>query len=89
MTERPIPWPRVGQGVKLRSGAVAEVLSVARGIDALRSKTEIEILVLGPTMQAAIGANWMNLYYEATVQLPSMALLVVTPREVVEVVDCP
>lgn len=86
MTERPIPWPRIGQNVKLRSGAVAEVLSVARGIDALRSKTEIEILMLGPSMQSAIGSNWMNLYYEATVQLQNMALLIVTPRDVVEVI---
>jgi len=85
--ERKIPWPRVGQSVRLKSGVVGEVVTILRGVDALRSKNEMEILMLGPSMQIAVGANWMNLYYEATIQLHDYALMIVTPREVIEAFD--
>jgi len=86
MKERPIPWPRIGNSVLLKSGHTVEVLTVIRGADALRSKTEFEILMLGPTMQAAVGSDWMNLYYEATVQYENEKIAVVTPREVKSIV---
>lgn len=67
----------------LKSGREADVLTVIRGVDVLRSKTELQILELGPTMMAAIGADWMNLYYEATVQLlHNSQVITVTPRDV-------
>ena len=82
---RRIPWPRVGQEVRLKSGVVGQVLTVQRGVDALRGKTDVEIWVLAPEMQSLVGADWSDLYYEATVQLASEALLVVTPMDVAEV----
>jgi len=86
--ERRIPWPRIGQNVHLKSGATGHVISIARGADALRGRTDVEILMLGVTMQTELGANWMNDYYEATiVKDKDDAIEVVTPKEVQSVTD--
>jgi hypothetical protein len=75
--------------VQLKSGQEGEVLTVARGADALRGKGEVEILLLAATMQAEFGVNWPALYYEATVMVhtPSSPLVTATPRDVVSVKD--
>ena len=87
-SDRKIPWPRIGQNVTLKSGAKGHVISIARGADALRARTEVEILILSASMQTELGANWMNLYYEATiVREPNDVIEVVTPREVASVSD--
>jgi len=65
---------------------VGQVLTVLRGVEALRGKTDVEVLVLAAEMQTLVGADWSGLYYEATVQLVSDALLLVTPMDVVEVI---
>lgn len=79
--------PRIGQFVVLRSGARGEVLSVAKSVDALRAKSEAEIMILAPDMMATMGADWMDRYYEATVQLTNSTILVVTPRDVASAYD--
>lgn len=79
--------PRIGQRVELHSGHHGEVLAVVKSVDALRAKTEAEVLILGASMTAAIGMDWMNRYYEATVQLDSGKIEIVTPREVARAYD--
>lgn len=77
----------MGQGVRTRHGKIGDVVVVLRGVEALRPKTEVQILELGPSMMASLGTNWMNLYYEATIQLPNMEMVVVTPRDVEEILE--
>lgn len=79
--------PRIGQWVETKGGVHGEVLAVTKGADALRAKTELQILVLGPSMMAAIGSDWMRLYYEATVQLDNGRLEVLTPRDVARIYE--
>lgn len=79
--------PRVGQLVKLYNGQVGEVIDIIKGADCLRIKTEVEVLTLGPTMQAAMGSNWMNAYYEATIMFQSGRIAVVTPKDVERIAD--
>lgn len=81
--------PRIGQWVILKSGQHAEVLSVTRSGDALRSKSEVEVLLIGPVMSAELGADWMNRYYEATIQHGGGTgkIEIVTPRDVAEVYE--
>ncbi len=82
-----VPRPQIGQRVVTKAGIHGEVLAVVKAADALRAKTEIQILVLGPSMMASLGSDWMQRYYEATVQLDNGKLEVLTPRDVAEVYE--
>ncbi len=79
--------PRIGQWVVTKAGIHGEVLAVAKASDALRAKTEVQLILLGPSMMAAIGADWMQSYYEATVQLDNGKLEVLTPRDVARIYE--
>jgi hypothetical protein len=79
--------PEVGQRLVLKNGHEGEILMILRAADALRHKTEVELLVLGPVMQAELGADWMSHYYEASVQLDNARFVTVTPRDVRSVHD--
>jgi hypothetical protein len=86
MADQPA-WPRVGQKILTRHGKIGDVVVVLRGVEALRPKTEIQILELVPSMMASLGSDWMNRYYEATIQLPTMEMVIVTPRDVDSILD--
>lgn len=81
--------PRVGQIVVLKDGRRGEVATVLRGADALRTKREVEMLLLTASMRAEMGAGWANLYYEATVLIEDTApiIVTVTPNKVAAVED--
>lgn len=61
------PRPRVGQQVRTRSGRVGEVITVAKARDIIRSKSEVEAMMMAPRLQASFGKHWLDVYYEADV----------------------
>lgn len=83
------PRPRVGQFVKLRkNGTLAEVIIVTKARDVLKSKTELQALLLGPKCQALYGVQWLDVYYEAIVRIPGTASqFTVTPVDIDGIVD--
>ena len=82
----PSARPRVGQVVILKNGRRAEVISVLPGRDAIKQKSEMDVLVMTTRLQAIFGQQWLESYYEATVYQGS-DMLVVTPIDVESVID--
>lgn len=62
-----VPRPRVGQRVRLRSGAEATVISSRRARDILIMLPEIEAASLTAECLGRFGSNWIDLYYEVDV----------------------
>jgi len=83
------PRPRIGQCVRLKkNGKVAEVITVTKARDVLKGMTEMNALLMGPRCQALYGIHWLDIYYEAIVQVPgTMIQQTVTPIDVEEIVE--
>jgi hypothetical protein len=86
----PVPeqWtcPRVGQYVRLNSGAVGEVILVRKAREILRTMTEGGALWLVANAKASYGQNWIDTYYEADIIVGGM-LTTITPRQVAAIVN--
>jgi hypothetical protein len=78
----------VGQVVKLRNGKKGQVITVLKARDVLKTKTDVEALLLGPQCQARFGEHWLDIYYEADVLFPGkVTLSKVSTMDVVEILD--
>jgi len=82
------PRPHIGQSVKLKNGKIAEVVTVTKARDVLKSMTEMHAMLLGPKCQALYGMHWLDIYYEAVVMVPgTMMQQTITPVDVEEIVE--
>lgn len=83
------PLPRVGQQVRLFSGAVARVVAVYQANSVLKTLTESQAIGLAGNAQARFGKRWREVYYHIDVMFPSGAMDVVDTSKVKEVFDAP
>lgn len=83
------PLPRIGQQVRLHSGAVATVVAVYQANTVLKMLTESQAIGLAANARARFGGQWREVYYHADIMFPSGAMDVVDTSKVKEVLDAP
>jgi hypothetical protein len=79
------PRPRVGFSVVLRNNQVGEVVSVRTARDILKQKTEVQALMMIPSLAAVFGEYWTEVYYEADVFIHGR-LQTIDTRDVTDVI---